>query len=107
MTILTDRERSFEQKFQHDEDLQFKVSIRQAKLFAKWVAEHLNLDASATEQYKTALTGLVASPDSREKILDKAHTDIESKHIEISFHRLEKEFEVCHQQAYDSLMVDA
>lgn len=107
MTLLTDREKSFEQKFQHDADLQFKVLVRQTKLFAKWAAENLDLNAAEAEQYTASLTEFVASPDSREKILAKVHHDMESKHLEISKHRLEKEYEVCHQKAYDSLMADA
>ena len=38
MTTFNDREKSFEKKFQHDQELQFKVNARKNKLLGLWAA---------------------------------------------------------------------
>ena len=38
MTTFNDREKSFEKKFQHDQEVQFKVNARKNKLLGLWAA---------------------------------------------------------------------
>lgn len=54
MTTLPERESAFEAKFAHDEEARFLVMARRDKLFAGWVADHLDLDGPTR-------AGLVAS----------------------------------------------
>ena len=42
-TMFPERERAFEAKFAHDEELRFRVGARRARLFAEWAAEMLGL----------------------------------------------------------------
>jgi hypothetical protein len=46
---MRDRERGFEAKFAHDAEMRFMVLARRDKLFARWAASQLNLDAEQTE----------------------------------------------------------
>ena len=39
MTTFDDRERAFEAKYAHDQELQFKVAARRNRLVAAWAAE--------------------------------------------------------------------
>ncbi len=41
MSVFDEREQAFEKKFQHDQDLQFKVEVRRNKLLGLWVADEL------------------------------------------------------------------
>ena len=41
MTTFNDREKAFEDKYKHDQELQFKVEVRRNKLLGLWVAEML------------------------------------------------------------------
>ena len=54
MTTWQERERAFEAKFAHDEELRFLVTARRDKLFAGWAAERFHLSGPAA-------TGLTAS----------------------------------------------
>ena len=38
MTTFNDREKAFEQKFEHDQEIQFKVNARRNKLLGLWAA---------------------------------------------------------------------
>ena len=39
MNTFEDRKKSFEKKFAHDEELQFKVSARKNKYIGEWVSQ--------------------------------------------------------------------
>ncbi len=51
MTMFDDRERAEETKFQRDQELDFKVSVRAHRLLALWAADHMGLRAEAAEAY--------------------------------------------------------
>src|SRR5713101_4974118 len=38
MAIFEDREKGFEQKYKHDQELEFKIKVRANKLLGLWVA---------------------------------------------------------------------
>ena len=42
-TMFPERERAFEAKFAHDEEVRFLVGARRDRLFAEWAAEMLGL----------------------------------------------------------------
>ena len=46
MTTFNDREKSFEKKFEKDQELQFKVNARRNKLLGLWAAGLMGKSAS-------------------------------------------------------------
>jgi len=51
MSTFDDREKSFEKKFAHDEELQFKISARKNKYLAQWVSKILGHDLEKEKEY--------------------------------------------------------
>ena len=51
MSSFDDREKAYEKKFAHDEELKFKATARRNKLMGRWAAEKMGLDAEAAEAY--------------------------------------------------------
>ena len=51
MTTFNEREKGFEQKYKHDQDLQFKVNARRNKLLGLWAAEQMGLSGADAEAY--------------------------------------------------------
>jgi hypothetical protein len=51
MTTFDEREKSYERKFQQDQELAFKAKARRNKLFGLWVGERLGLAHEAAEAY--------------------------------------------------------
>ena len=43
MTQFDDRERAFEAKFAHDEEMQFRISARRNRLLGEWAARQMGL----------------------------------------------------------------
>ena len=51
MSTFDDREKSFEKKFAHDEELQFKVSARRNKYIGEWASKILGYDEEKEKNY--------------------------------------------------------
>jgi hypothetical protein len=51
MTGFDDRERAFEAKFAHDEEMKFKAAARRNKLLGLWAAELLGKSESEAAEY--------------------------------------------------------
>ena len=56
-TMFPERERAFEAKFAHDEELRFLVGARRDRLFAEWAAEMLGLSREEGDALVKAYTG--------------------------------------------------
>ena len=51
MTQFDDRERAFESKFAHDEEMKFRVIARRNRLLGEWAARQMGLSQAETESY--------------------------------------------------------
>ncbi|MFI5000446.1 MAG: DUF1476 domain-containing protein [Reyranellales bacterium] len=51
MTTFDEREKAFEQKFQHDQEIQFKARARKNKLLGLWAAGLMGKSAADAEAY--------------------------------------------------------
>jgi len=51
MTQFDDRERAFETKFAHDEEMKFRVLARRNRLLGEWAARKMGLSQEETESY--------------------------------------------------------
>lgn len=51
MTTFNDREKSFEKKFEKDQELQFKVNARRNKLLGLWAAGLIGKSGADAEAY--------------------------------------------------------
>jgi hypothetical protein len=51
MTQFDDRERAFETKFAHDEELKFRVIARRNRLLGEWAAGKMGLSEAETASY--------------------------------------------------------
>jgi len=51
MSSFEDRKKSFEKKFAHDEELQFKISAKRNKYIGEWVSQILGYDEKKKNEY--------------------------------------------------------
>ena len=51
MSSFEDRKKSFEKKFAHDQELQFKVSARRNKYLGEWVSQILSFNSDQEKEY--------------------------------------------------------
>ena len=51
MSSFDDREKNFEKKFAHDQELQFKISARRNKYLGQWASQILGYDQEKEKEY--------------------------------------------------------
>jgi hypothetical protein len=51
MSQFDDRERAFESKFAHDEEMKFRITARRNRLLGEWAGRQMGLSAVETESY--------------------------------------------------------
>ena len=51
MTQFDDRERAFESKFAHDEEMKFRITARRNRLLGEWAARQMGLTQAEAEAY--------------------------------------------------------
>lgn len=90
MTTFDEREKAFERKFAHDEELRFKATVRRNRLFGRWAAEKLGLSGDEAEAYvKTVVKADFEEPGD-EDILRKVNADFAAKGVDQSEHQIER-----------------
>lgn len=78
MTSFDDRQKAFEAKFAHDEELRFRILARRGKLIGLWAAEKLGKDGADAEAYaKSVLLSDLEIPGD-DDIIAKLHGDLAS-----------------------------
>lgn len=90
MSGFDDRESSFENKFKHDKELEFKATARRNKLLGLWAAELLGIHGAEAEAYaKTVIHADLEKPGDQD-VVDKVMADFRGRGVELSEHRLRK-----------------
>ena len=51
MGTFDDRERAFETKFAHDEEMKFRITARRNRLLGEWAARQMGLSEAESESY--------------------------------------------------------
>jgi hypothetical protein len=51
MTTFDERERAFETKFSHDEEMSFRITARRNRLLGEWAARRMGLSDAEAEAY--------------------------------------------------------
>lgn len=55
MTTFDDRERAFENKYAHDEEMQFRAYARRNRLLGLWAAEQMGRSGEAAADYARSI----------------------------------------------------
>ena len=93
MTGFGEREKGFERKFQHDQELQFKVMARRNKLLGQWAAEKLGLSGDAAETYAKTVVAADFEKPGDDDVLQKVLADLTAKGLQVTDHGVRKEMD--------------
>ena len=93
MSQFKDREKAFENKFAHDEALQFKANARRNKLLGLWAAELMGIEGEAAAEYAKEVVKADFEEAGDEDVYRKVKGDLDAKHLDISEHRVRKAME--------------
>ncbi len=104
MTTFNDREKAFEDKYKHDQELQFKVEVWRNKLLGLWVAEMLGLSGADAEAYAKEVVAADFEEPGDADLIRKIQGDTQPKNIDLSEHRLRKKMDELVAVAKEQIM---
>ncbi len=81
MSSFEDRKKSFEKKFAHDQELQFKVSARRNKYLGEWVSEILGYNSDQVKEYIQSVIKADFAEVGDEDVFRKIKQDLNEKNI--------------------------
>lgn len=84
MSMFGDREKGFEAKYMHDQELQFKVMVRRNRLLGRWAAVQLGLEGEATDLYAKAVVLADFEKPGDDDVLQKVVKDLNAKGVSVS-----------------------
>ena len=81
MSSFEDRKKSFEKKFAHDQELQFKVSARRNKYLGEWVSQILSLNSEQEKLYIQSVIKADFVEAGDQDVFRKIKEDLKEKNI--------------------------
>lgn len=93
MTTFDEREKGFEAKFKHDQELQFKVTNRRNKLLGLWAADLLGLRGDEAEDYAKEVVASDFEEPGEEDVFNKVSADFAARNVDMSEHMIRRKME--------------
>ena len=81
MSTFDERQKSFEKKFAHDEELQFKVSARRNKYIGQWVSQILGYNPDQEKDYIQSVIKADFAEAGDEDVFRKVKADLKDQNI--------------------------
>jgi hypothetical protein len=83
MTQFDDRERAFESKFAHDEEMKFRITARRNRLLGEWAARKMGLSEAETESYSKDVVRSDFEEAGEHDVIRKVLGDLTAAGVEI------------------------
>lgn len=84
MSTFDDRERAFETKFAHDEEMKFRLIARRNRLLGEWAASKMGLSEAETESYAKDVIRADFEEAGDEDVIRKLLGDLTSAGVDTS-----------------------
>lgn len=99
MASFDEREKGFESKFKHDEELRFKATARRNRLLGEWAAGLMGITGDDAVAYAKEVVKSDFERPGDDDVLEKVHGDLQAKGLDTSEHIVRKHM--------DDLMAEA
>ncbi len=104
MASFDNREKGFENKFAHDQELQFKAQARRNKLLGLWAAEKMGLTGGDADAYAKTVVKADFDEPGDEDVFRKIRKDFDTKGVSQSDHQIRRTMDELLATAKDQLM---
>ena len=84
MTTFDERERGFETKFAHDQEMEFKISARRNRLLGLWAGGLMGLEPKNLEDYARAVVKSEFEQPGEDDVLRKVFEDLKGSGVGVS-----------------------
>jgi hypothetical protein len=79
--LFEDRERGYEAKWSHDEEMRFRILTLQNVRVARWAAELMRLPSDQLAQYEQAMIAVGMTHDGSDKVIAKVRDDLALRNV--------------------------
>lgn len=104
MTTFDEREKAFEKKFQHDQDLQFKTTARKNKLLGLWAASLIGKSGADAEAYAKEVVVADLDRPGDSDVIEKLMKDLAAAGKPMEDHTIRKQAERLAEAAKEQIM---
>jgi len=88
MTTFEDREKGYERKFAHDQELKFRATARRNKMLGLWAAEQLGLSGEEAQAYAKEVIKADLEIPGDDDVFRKIKRDFDAKGVQKSDHQI-------------------
>jgi hypothetical protein len=106
MASFDDREKGYEGKFAHDQELEFKARARRDRLLGLWVAPQLGLSGAAADAYVKDMAMSATEKNHEDKLVAKITKDLAAKGVNVTEHHLRKKIAELYDEAHAQVAAD-
>ena len=99
MTTFDRREKGFESKYKHDQEIEFKAQARRNRLLGQWAAAQMGLSGSDADAYAREVIEADFDEPGDADVMRKVLKDFETKGVTCADHTLRRKM--------DDLLVEA
>jgi hypothetical protein len=103
MNTFDDRKKGFENKFAHDEELQFKATARRNKLLGLWAAEKMGLSGDGAADYAREVVASDFEEAGDDDVVRKVLGDFKAKNVDQSEHQVRRTMDELMATAIDQI----
>jgi hypothetical protein len=93
MTNFEDREKGYERKFAHDEELRFRATARRNKLLGLWAAEQMGVTGDEAQAYAREVIKADLEIPGEDDVFRKIRRDFDAKGVERSDHQIRRKMD--------------
>jgi hypothetical protein len=104
MTTFNDREKAFEKKYEHDQDLQFKTTARKNKLLGLWAAGLMGKSGADADSYAKEVVVADLEKPGDSDVIEKLMKDLAAAGKPMEEHSIRKQSERMLAQAKEQIM---
>ena len=90
MSSFDEREKGYEKKFAHDEELKFKATARRNKLLGLWAAELMGKSGDEADEYAKGVVLADLEEPGEEDVFRKVRGDFDAANIDQSDHQIRR-----------------
>lgn len=91
MSSMNDREKAFENRFVHDEQLKFRAISRRNKLLGLWAAEKMGKTGDEASRYAIEVVKADMEEAGEEDVFRKIRRDFDAAGVDQSDHQIRRE----------------
>ena len=104
MTTFNEREKAFEKKYEHDQDLKFKVNARRNKLLGLWAAGLMGKSGADAEAYAKDVVLADYEKPGDSDVIEKLVKDLAAAGKPTEDHTVRKQAERLAEAAKEQIM---